>query len=76
MSDQDEMQAIAIKLEDDGEWSCRWVGISPEMAQTLVTLGARLPAVETHIDLQEGIEQIERILGYRESAPVDAIDET
>lgn len=32
MSDQDELQAIAIKLEEDGEWSCRWVGISPEMA--------------------------------------------
>jgi rsbT co-antagonist protein RsbR len=40
-------------------------GISPEMAQTLVTLGARLPAVETHIDLQEGIDQMERALGYR-----------
>lgn len=41
-------------------------GISPEMAQTLVTLGARLPAVATHVDLQEGIEQIERALGYRD----------
>ena len=41
-------------------------GISPEMAQTLVTLGARLPAAETHVDLQEGIEQIERALGVRD----------
>lgn len=39
-------------------------GISPEMAQTLVALGARLPTAETHVDLQEGIEQIEHALGY------------
>lgn len=37
-------------------------GISPEMAQTLVALGARLPDAATHIDLQEGIEEIERVL--------------
>jgi len=43
-------------------------GISPEMAQTLVMLGARLPAADTHVDLQEGIEQIERLLGYRDGA--------
>lgn len=41
-------------------------GISPMMAQTLVALGARLPAAETLVDLQEGIEYIERLLGYRE----------
>jgi rsbT co-antagonist protein RsbR len=38
-------------------------GISPEMAQTLVGLGAKLPATETLGDLQEGIEFIERALG-------------
>jgi rsbT co-antagonist protein RsbR len=43
-------------------------GISPEMAQTLVALGARLPEVETHVDLQEGIDQIERLLGFRDGA--------
>lgn len=37
-------------------------GISPEMAQTLVALGARLPEASTHIDLQEGIEEIGRTL--------------
>jgi len=37
-------------------------GISPEMAQTLVALGAQLPDASTHIDLQEGIEEIERLL--------------
>jgi rsbT co-antagonist protein RsbR len=40
-------------------------GISPEMAQTLVGLGAKLPATETLVDLQEGIDFIERHLGYR-----------
>jgi rsbT co-antagonist protein RsbR len=39
-------------------------GISPDMAQTLVGLGATLPATETLVDLQEGIEFIERALGY------------
>ena len=37
-------------------------GISPEMAQTLVGLGAKLPAAETLGDLQEGIQYIERRL--------------
>lgn len=37
-------------------------GISPDMAQTLVGLGARLPAAETLVDLQEGIEYIEKHL--------------
>lgn len=38
-------------------------GISPEMAQTLVSLGTHLPAAETLVDLQEGIEFIEKALG-------------
>jgi rsbT co-antagonist protein RsbR len=37
-------------------------GISPEMAQTLVGLGAKLPAAATHVDLQEGIAEIQRML--------------
>jgi rsbT co-antagonist protein RsbR len=48
-------------------------GISPEMAQTLVGLGARLPAAETLVDLQEGIDFVERALGYRLTASVDAL---
>lgn len=40
-------------------------GVSPEMAQTLVGLGARIPADETLVDLQEGIDYIEQQLGYR-----------
>jgi rsbT co-antagonist protein RsbR len=37
-------------------------GIAPEMAQTLVALGATLPTAATHVDLQDGIEEIERTL--------------
>jgi rsbT co-antagonist protein RsbR len=37
-------------------------GISPEMAQTLVGLGAKLPDAATHGDLQEGIVEIRRQL--------------
>jgi rsbT co-antagonist protein RsbR len=41
-------------------------GISAAMAQTLVGLGAALPRTTTVVDLQEGLEQVERALGYRE----------
>lgn len=41
-------------------------GISPDMAQTLVSLGARLPAADTLGDLQDGIDYIERELGFRD----------
>jgi rsbT co-antagonist protein RsbR len=40
-------------------------GISPEMATTLVGLGAKLPAAETLVDLQEGIEYIEKRLAVQ-----------
>ena len=40
-------------------------GISAQMAQTLVHLGAQLPLDRTHGDLQEGVYEIERVLGYR-----------
>jgi rsbT co-antagonist protein RsbR len=39
-------------------------GISPGIAQTLVTLGADLEGVTTMVDLQSGIEQANRLLGY------------
>jgi len=44
-------------------------GISPDMAQTLVGLGARLPVADTLVDLQDGIDHIERELGYRDGVP-------
>ncbi|HWG91190.1 MAG TPA: protoglobin domain-containing protein [Candidatus Thermoplasmatota archaeon] len=40
-------------------------GISPEIAQTLVTLGLSLGQMRTVGDLQGGIEEAERLLGYR-----------
>ncbi len=39
-------------------------GVSPEIAQTMVTLGIELTRVTTVGDLQSGIEQAERLLGY------------
>lgn len=40
-------------------------GISPEVAQTLVTIGVDLTSLNTAGDLQGGLEEAERILGYR-----------
>jgi anti-anti-sigma regulatory factor len=40
-------------------------GISSAMAQTLVGLGTALPDTMTMVDLQEGVEQIERALGVQ-----------
>ncbi len=41
-------------------------GISSEIAQALVALGTRLPVTHTLGDLQEGLDVIERMLGYRD----------
>jgi rsbT co-antagonist protein RsbR len=40
-------------------------GLSPETAQTLVTIGVDLSKMRTVGDLQGGIEEAERLLGYR-----------
>jgi rsbT co-antagonist protein RsbR len=40
-------------------------GLSPEIAQTLVTIGLDLSKMNTVGDLQGGIEQAERLLGYK-----------
>jgi anti-anti-sigma regulatory factor len=40
-------------------------GISAEIAQTLVTIGAELRGVRTLGDLQSGIEEVERFIGAR-----------
>lgn len=40
-------------------------GLSPEIAQTMVTLGVDLGRIETVGDLQRGIERAELMLGYR-----------
>jgi rsbT co-antagonist protein RsbR len=39
-------------------------GVAPEIAQTMVTLGIDLGRVRTVGDLQSGVEQAERLLGY------------
>ena len=48
-------------------------GLSPEIAQTLVTIGVDLAKMTTVGDLQGGIEQAERLLGYT-VAPVGETD--
>jgi rsbT co-antagonist protein RsbR len=47
-------------------------GLSPEIAQTLVTIGVDLSKMHTIGDLQGGLEEAERLLGYevtKESGP-------
>jgi len=40
-------------------------GLSPEISQTLVNIGVDLSKMNTVGDLQGGIEEAERLLGYR-----------
>ena len=40
-------------------------GLSPEIAQTLVTIGVDLTKMNTVGDLQGGIEEAERLLGFK-----------
>ena len=40
-------------------------GLSPEIAQTLVNIGVDLEQDDTVGDLQGGIEEAERLLGYK-----------
>jgi rsbT co-antagonist protein RsbR len=49
-------------------------GLSPEIAQTLVTLGVELGKVNAVGDLQGGIEEAERLLGYQVSIETPALD--
>jgi rsbT co-antagonist protein RsbR len=46
-------------------------GLSPEIAQTLVTIGVDLTKMNTVGDLQGGIEEAERLLGFRVSKVAD-----
>ena len=39
-------------------------GLSPKIAQTLVTIGVDLSKMNTFGDLQGGLEEAERLLGY------------
>jgi rsbT co-antagonist protein RsbR len=40
-------------------------GLSPELARTLVNIGVDLSKMHTVGDLQGGIEEAERLLGYK-----------
>lgn len=40
-------------------------GLSPQIAQALVAIGVDLGGVNTTVDLQSGLEEAERLLGYR-----------
>lgn len=44
-------------------------GLSPEIAQTLVTIGVDLSEMTTVGDLQGGIEEAERLLDYKVIEP-------
>lgn len=46
-------------------------GLSAEVAQTLVTLGVDLSKISTIGDLQGGIEEAERMLGYQVKKPIE-----
>jgi len=47
-------------------------GLSPEIAQTLVNIGVDLGKMNTVGDLQGGIEEAERLLGYKVSPLVES----
>jgi rsbT co-antagonist protein RsbR len=49
-------------------------GVAPEIAQTLVTIGVDLSKMRTIGDLQGGIEEAERLLGYRVT-PIEHLTE-
>jgi rsbT co-antagonist protein RsbR len=48
-------------------------GLSPEIAQTLVTIGVDLDKMNTVGDLQGGVEEAEHLLGFKVTKydPVD-----
>ncbi|OFV94314.1 MAG: anti-anti-sigma factor [Acidobacteria bacterium RIFCSPLOWO2_12_FULL_54_10] len=51
-------------------------GLSSEIAQTLVTIGVDLTKMKTIGDLQGGIEEAERLLGYRVTMMMQAPEQT
>ena len=50
-------------------------GLSSKIAQTLVDLGVDLSMMKTVGDLQGGLEEADRLIGYRASGSPDALDE-
>jgi rsbT co-antagonist protein RsbR len=50
-------------------------GLSPAIAQTLVTIGMDLGKMTTVGDLQGGIEEAERLLGYKVVSAMESISQ-
>ena len=50
-------------------------GLSSKIAQTLVDLGVDLSMMKTVGDLQGGLEEADRLIGYRASDPPGSPDE-
>jgi rsbT co-antagonist protein RsbR len=50
-------------------------GLSPAIAQTLVTIGMDLGKMTTVGDLQGGIEEAERLLGYKVVSAMDSANQ-
>ena len=50
-------------------------GLSPEIAQTLVTIGVDLSKMNTVCDLREGIEEADRTLGFKVTRLDDPFEE-
>ena len=46
-------------------------GLSPEVAQTVVTIGVDLSRIKTFCDLQSGIEEADKLLGYKIIMPAE-----
>jgi len=51
-------------------------GLSPQIAQALVAIGVDLGNVRTTVDLQSGLEEAERLLGYRLIPKADSLPPT
>jgi rsbT co-antagonist protein RsbR len=51
-------------------------GLSPKIAQTLVTIGVDLSKMNTIGDLQGGLEEAERLLGFRVTQKDESTIET
>ncbi len=49
-------------------------GLSPEIAQTLVTIGVDLSKMNTVCDLREGIEEADRTLGFKVTRMDDSVE--
>ena len=62
---QDKKQKGSILVEFAVGATVIVTGLSPEIAQTLVTIGVDLSKMNTVGDLQGGIELAERVLGYK-----------